>query len=237
MNNIILYLGHRSLSQYSTDKQGFAKNYLGNKSYSKSKYNKYMALGDSLHITLAKFNLIKNYKDKTLEMLNQFLKESWIALGYETKEEESNYFTKALNILKIYFENPKDIARTTILVEEMITKELNNNIVLFGKVDKVFINSLGQLEVLDYKSSAYVNYNLNPMEDSQLSLYLILVKHRLGYYPKLISYYYLSHNIKVSYIVKLEDIAHLEQRFADTITNIQHDFFSIKQAPQQNLSS
>jgi len=111
----------------------------------------------------------------------------------------------------------------------MITKELGNNTVIFGKVDKVFINELGQLEVLDYKSSDYVNYVLNPMDDSQLSLYLILVKHRLGYYPKVISYYYLSKNIKISYIVKIEDIAHLEKHFADTIYNIQNDFFSLTQ--------
>lgn len=224
-----LYLGHRSLSQYSNDKQEFIKNFLNNKSYKTNKYNKYMAFGDSLHITLAKFNLIKNPRDKTLEILNQYLKDNWLSFGYETTDEEQKYFKKALNILKIYYENPRDKARSIILVEELLTKELPNNTVLFGKVDKVFINELGQLEVLDYKSSANVNYNLNPLKDSQLSLYLILVKHRLGYYPKLISYYYLSPNIKVSYIVKLEDIARLEKYFTDTIDSIQNDFFCLKQ--------
>jgi len=224
-----LYLGHRSISQYSTDKQVFAKNYLGNKSYSKNKYNKYMAFGDTLHITLAKFNVIKNPGDKTLDTLNKFFKESWLSLGYETKEEERRYFTRGLNILKIYYENPKDKSKKILLVEEMITKELSNNTVLFGKVDKVFLNDFGQLEVLDYKSSAYVNYKLNPMEDSQLSLYLILVKHRLGYYPKIISYYYLSHNVKVSYVVKQEDIARIEKHFNDTIIKIQNDFLLLKQ--------
>jgi hypothetical protein len=224
-----LYRGHCSITQYSRDKQDFIKNYVGNKSYSKRKYNKYMAFGDSLHITLAKFNVIKNPRDKTIELLNKFLKESWISLGYETIEEENRYFIKGLNIMKLYYEDPKDKSKEIIFVEEMITKELNNNTVIFGKVDKVFINTLGQLEVLDYKSSAYVNYALNPMDDSQLPLYLILVKHRLGYYPKIISYYYISKNIKVSYIVKQEDIGRLEKHFADTINEIQNDFLSLPQ--------
>jgi len=115
-----------------------------------------------------------------------------------------------------------------LLVEEMITKESENETVLFGKVDKVFINELGQLEVLDYKTSTNINYSLNAMEDSQLPLYLILVKHKLGYYPKLISYYYLAHNIKVSYIVKVEDIARLEKHFADTIHGIQNEIPILK---------
>jgi len=224
-----LYLGHKSITQYSRDKQEFIKNYTGNKSYSKSKYNKYMAFGDSLHITLAKFNIIKNPINKTLEVLNRFYKESWVSLGFESKEEESNYFTKGLNILKLYYENPKDKSRKILLVEEMITKEISNTTVLFGKVDKAFINDFGQLEVLDYKSSAYVNYILNPMDDSQLSLYLILVKHKLGYYPKIISYYYISKNIKVSYIVKQEDIGRLEKHFDDTVSEIQNDFLLLNQ--------
>lgn len=229
MDVITLYLGHRSINQYSSDKQAFIQNYLNNKSYSKSKYNKYMAFGDTLHITLAKFNLIKNSRDKTHEVLNQLLKESWLSFCYETNEEENKYFLRGLDILKKYFHNPQDKARKIILVEEMITKQLISDTVLFGKVDKVFINELGQLEVLDYKTSTNVNYNLNPLEDSQLSLYLILVKHKLGYYPKIISYYYLSKNIKISYIVKLEDIARLEKYFADTIASIQKDFLSLKQ--------
>jgi len=225
-----LYLGHCSITQYSRDKQEFIKNYTGNKSYSKSKYNKYLAFGDSLHVTLAKFNVIKNDRDKTLEILNQFFKESWISLGYETKEEETRYFIKGLDILKLYYEDPKDKSRKILLVEEMITKEISSTTVLFGRVDKAFINDFGQLEVLDYKSSAYVNYVLNPMDDSQLSLYLILVKHRLGYYPKIISYYYISKNIKVSYIVKQEDIGRLEQHFADTVKEIQRDFLLLHQS-------
>jgi len=209
--------------------QGFIKNYIDKKPYSKTKYNKFIAFGDSLHLTLAKFNIIKNSTEKTIEILNQLFKESWQSLGYESKEEESQYYTKGLNILKAYHSDPKDKSRRILLVEEMITKELGSNTVIFGKVDKVFINELGQLEVLDYKSSSYVNYVLNPMDDSQLSLYLILVKYKLGYYPKVISYYYISKNIKVSYIVKLEDIARLEKHFADTISNIQNDFLSLIQ--------
>jgi len=223
-----LYLGHRSITQYSRNNQEFIKN-IGIKSYSKNKYNKYMAFGDSLHITLAKFNIIKNSGDKTLETLIQLYKESWLSKGFDNKEDENRYITKGLNILKLYYENPKDKYKKILLVEEMITKELNNNTVLFGKVDKVFINEFGQLEVLDYKSSFYVKKNLNPMEDSQLSLYLILVKYRLGYYPKIISYYYLSHNTKVSYVVKQEDIARLEKHFNETITKIQNDFLLVKQ--------
>lgn len=224
-----LYLGHCSITQYSKDRQKFINNYLCKKSHKKTKYNKFISFGDSLHITLAKFNVIKNPTDKTLETLNQFFKESWQSLGYETKEEENKYFMKGLNILKVYFKDPKDKSRKILLVEEMITKELKNNTIIFGKIDIALINELGQLEVLDYKSSSYINYNLNPMDDSQLSLYLILVKHRLGFYPKVISYYYITQNIKVTYIVKLEDIARLEKHFADTISNIQNDFLSLTQ--------
>lgn len=225
-----LYLGHCSITQYSRDKQGFIKNYINKKPCSKKKYNRHLSFGDTLHITLAKFNIIKSPFDKTLNTLYRLYKESWISLGYNTKEEESIYFEKGLNILKIYHEDPKDKSREVLLVEEMITKEVGNSTVIFGKVDKVFINKFGQLEVLDYKSSAYVNYVLNPMEDSQLSLYLILVKHRLGYYPKVISYYYLSKNIKVLYIVKLEDIAKLEKHFDDTLRKIQNEFLSLTQS-------
>jgi len=95
-------------------------------------------------------------------------------------------------MLTQYFNDPKDEGEN-LIIEEMIYMNAGNY-TLCGKIDKLFNASDGENEVIDYKTSK----TISPIDNIQLPIYLMLVKHRLGFYPNRVSLYYLSKNEKIT---------------------------------------
>ena len=80
----------------------------------------------------------------------------------------------------------------------MVYYNVNKSLTICGKIDRVFINSDGKIELLDYKTGINNNLMIDINTDVQLPLYIVLLKHRLNIVPDIISYYYLTSNTKIS---------------------------------------
>lgn len=164
------YIGYKLLSNFSKLTSTKVDNITLPKTNFAPSYNKYISFGDSLHICLEKYNnSIKNKRRLNYNSIEELLKSSWISIGYDSKEEEKEFYIKALSILKCYFSDRKDKENRTLFVEEKLTKVLSNDVVLFGKPDKIYINTNGELEIVDYKATGSMSYHLNPLYDIHFS--------------------------------------------------------------------
>ena len=227
------YIGYKLLSNFEKLSKTKLDNItLSNSNFAPS-YNKYISFGDSVHICLEKYNKSIKYKRRlNYKSIEELLKSSWISIGYDSKEEELEFYKRAIEILKCYFSDRKDKENMILFVEEKLTKALpNSDIVLFGKPDKVYINTDGQLEIVDYKTTNTISYHFNPLYDVQTLLYIILVKEKTGVYPSVISRYYLCNNIKVSYRLTEEDITLIKNYFF-TVIPIVESYYSNKSLNQ-----
>lgn len=221
------YIGYKLLSNFSKATSTKVDNITLPKTNFAPSYNKYIAFGDSLHICLEKYNnAIKNKRRLNYKSIEELLKSSWVSIGYDSKDEEKNFYEKALSILKIYFSDRKDKESNILFVEEKLTKVLSNNIILFGKPDKIYTNTNGELEIVDYKATISISYHLNPLYDIQLLLYIILVKERTGLYPSIVSRYYLCFNKKISHRLTNEDITLIENYFSTVIPIVENYYSS-----------
>lgn len=220
------YIGYKLLSNFSKATITKVDNITLPKTNFAPSYNKYIAFGDSLHICLEKYNnSIKNKRRLNYKSIEELLKSSWVSIGYCSKKEEKEFYEKGLSILKCYFADRKDKESNILFVEEKLTKVLSNNIILFGKPDKIYINTNGELELVDYKASSSISYHLNPLYDIQLLLYIILVKEKTGLYPSIVSRYYLCFNKKISHKLTNEDITLIENYFS-TVIPIVENYYS-----------
>lgn len=190
-----LLLSNTSINTFYNHKDSYKKKYIEKVGYQPKK-SKNLSFGNSIHSSLNEFNLLDE-KEQTLKALERLLNKNWITEGYNSTEEMLNNFIRAKNILSIYFKDRKDFGKT-LLSEEMVYYNVNNVLTICGKIDKVFINNDGKIELLDYKTGTTNNLMIDINTDIQLPLYIVLIKHRLNIVPDIISYYYLTNNNKIS---------------------------------------
>lgn len=190
-----ILLSNTSINTFYNHKDSYKKKYIEKVNFPPKK-NKNLSFGYSLHSALNEFNIL-NEKEQTLKALERLLNKNWIIEGYNSTEEMLNNFIRAKNMLANYFNDRKDLGKT-LLNEEMVYYNVNNSLTICGKIDRVFINSDGKIELLDYKTGINNNLMIDINTDVQLPLYIVLLKHRLNIVPDIISYYYLTSNTKIS---------------------------------------
>lgn len=194
MNKKIL-ISNTSINTFYNHKGEYKKKYI-EQVKSPTKSSKNLSFGNSLHSSLNEFNLL-NTEEQTLIALERILNKNWITDGYSSTEEMLNNFIRAKNIFSNYFKNRKDFGKT-LLSEDMVYYNVNNSLTICGKIDRVFINNDGKIELVDYKTGNNTNLMIDINTDIQLPLYIVLLKHRLNIVPDIISYYYLTSNSKIS---------------------------------------
>lgn len=105
----------------------------------------------------------------------------------------------------------------------MVNHVIGKNLILCGKVDKVCVNENNKIEILDYKTGASFSPIIDLHNDMQLPIYLLLLRYKLGVFPSVISYYYLSINDKVSIEVTKEVIEFTLLQLKTIIKNIYYE--------------
>lgn len=181
----------------------------------------YLSFGTSLHNTLAEYNKLSSQL-QTYENSIPILHRHWNSEGYRFKEDEESYFLKAEEMLQIYCNDRKDLGRI-ILSEEMISHDIGKSLALCGKIDMVYANENNKIEILDYKTGDSYSPIIDLHNDMQLPIYLLLTRYKLGVFPGIISYYYLSINNKVSIEITKEVIEYCLSQLKNVISEIYYE--------------
>lgn len=197
-----LYLSNSGIQVFLNCKRKYKFKYINKIKSKQQSPSKYLAFGNSMHITLAQFNMITDKKYRTIDNLHMLLRKNWKREGYESLEEEREYGLKALSMLSNYFDHPKDQGKKNVLIETMINKNMDGKFTLCGKLDKVYVRNDGLIETIDYKTGK----NIETFNNMQLPIYILLTKEKLGRYPNVISYYYMAYNKKIEQEVSEEVI-------------------------------
>lgn len=214
MSSKRIYLSNSSIKTFLSCKRKFKYKYI-DRIISNDHPSKYISFGNSMHKTLADFSKIKDEKYKTLDNLHNLLRKNWIREGYESIEEETSFGLWGLDMLAIYYKDPKDQGKENIIIEEMIYKNYES-FTLCGKLDKVYKTNDGMTEIVDFKTSR----SITTTDDLQLSIYLELVNSKLGYYPQAVSFYFLSENKKITQKVNTSYIEKANKKIYSLCKNI-----------------
>ncbi|HEY8892912.1 MAG TPA: PD-(D/E)XK nuclease family protein [Clostridium sp.] len=217
MQNKTLFISNTSINMFKNCKKKFKYKYIDKINITPIKSH-YLSFGTSLHNTLAELNKL-NIELQTYESSIPILEKHWISEGYESDEDELSYFLQAKEMLENYCADRKDLGRI-IFSEEMIKHYLSKNLTLCGKIDKVYVNENEKIEILDFKTGNSFIPFIDLREDIQLPIYLLLLKYKLGVFPSIISYYYISINQKVSLEVTKEVIDYSLLQLKNIISEI-----------------
>ncbi len=139
------------------------------------------SFGISIHSALFKF-----YTDLKLgvkvnkEKLQEYLKESWVELGYSSKAHKLAAYEKAEQYLNDYFEHEFDLRKAPLALEQSFAVPLpllegEEKLVIGGKIDRIDELSDGTIEIIDYKTGAKIPTQKELDGDLQLTFYALAV--------------------------------------------------------------
>lgn len=159
----------------------------------------------------------------SLDELLELYEQSWLNEWYNSKEDAEEYYARGKNILKEFFKIHATHWPTPRYLEKPFTLKFGE-FELRGVIDRVDTLSEGErpeIEIIDYKTGRVPEGATLPFDKKQqLLIYQIAVERLTDEQPKLLSYYYLEQNKKVSFLGTPTDLEKVELFVMDTIEGI-----------------
>jgi ATP-dependent DNA helicase UvrD/PcrA len=121
----------------------------------------------------------------------------WSAIGYEDDYQEEEYKKDGLEQLKTFYATLCETLPEVLEQEKTFELDLENNVMVKGRIDQ--INSLGRkdVEVVDYKTGK-AKKDSEANRDLQLSIYAIAAKEIFELNPVRLVFHYLQDNKRQS---------------------------------------
>jgi len=165
-----------------------------------------------------------------VELLKIF-DEKWIDDWYDGKKQKEEYRKQGRESLKKFY--------AALPLDQILPKYLEQGFhlhigeyTLRGKIDRADEVEPGKLEIIDYKTGKPKDPQKLSLEDKeQLLIYQIAVTEVLGEQPRLLSYWYLDDNSKVSFLGTGEEVAALKEKIVATVAAIQKSDFAATPSP------
>ncbi|MBI4450205.1 PD-(D/E)XK nuclease family protein, partial [Candidatus Uhrbacteria bacterium] len=139
---------------------------------------------------------------------------AWIDDWFESKQQQREYHENGRRILKeFYAKHEREGWPDVHATEQPFTVKFGTYSVL-GKADRIDQRPDGGVEIIDYKTGR-PREKLEADDKMQLLIYQVAASQALGLTPKVLSYYYLEDNTKVSFLGTSEELEVLETTIAD----------------------
>jgi len=183
-----------------------------------------LRFGSDMHDTLEDFYIqIKGGRTPTLDDLYKIYLSHWNSLGYVNKTQEMQYQKSGFEILKKFYDTNKGHLLPPLYIEEEFLIKIGD-CYFTGYIDRVDELSGGGVEIIDYKTGtpktkAFVDKSM------QLDLYAIACREILKLEPKVLSFYFLTNNEKVSTVCNPEELEDTKEFIASTAVQIRSQNF------------
>lgn len=182
-----------------------------------------MALGVSLHKTLAEF-LSDHNPDRSLNRLMEIYDQMWVNEGHSNTQQTLDAYDNGRKMLELFFENEQ--TRKSKVVGTEVTFKLNmKNLQFWGTVDRIDLAPDGFYEIVEYKTQADHWTSSRVENDLQLTLYELGVREGLGYSPLRLKYYFLSSGEYVEAARSEEQKTQARNMIFDTAKKIRQGHF------------
>jgi DNA helicase-2/ATP-dependent DNA helicase PcrA len=165
---------------------------------------------------------IRNPKSETnpktqipkLEELLEIYERAWVDDWYEKSSQKKEYYENGKRILKEFYAKHEASGWPTVhATEQPFTVKFGTYSVL-GKADRIDQLADGGVEIVDYKTGR-PKEKLDADDKTQLLIYQVAASQALGLEPKVLSYYYLETNEKVSFLGSSKELEQLATTVAD----------------------
>jgi len=134
------------------------------------------SFGGSLHRALHDFYAAGGHDTHTVDQFVERLDNTWISIGYGSRDEEREHREFGVRILEDFYTNSKSGART--LFTERQLREDMGDFVLIGRIDRLDARPDGALEIIDYKTGRESVTEAEVAFDLAMGIYQLLVKHK-----------------------------------------------------------
>ena len=150
----------------------------------------YFSFGSSLHKALAFFYGVRVPHPPSLEDLLKFYQDNWEREGYESDEQEKEYFEYGKQILSEFYRKHIKDYYVPFAVERRFNFKVDE-IPVTGCIDRAEKLPSGKVEIVDYKSGKDL-FELDQLrKDSQLSMYQMAMEEAFGLEVEKLTLYHL----------------------------------------------
>jgi len=184
-----------------------------------------LRFGADMHDTLESFyKFIKEGKTPTIEELFKIYLSFWNSSGYVNKSQEMQYQRSGYEILKRFYETNKEAFRPPLYIEAEFLLNIEG-CQFTGFIDRIDELPDGGVEIMDYKTGTPKNKSFAE-KSMQLALYAIACQEVLKIEPKVLSFYFLTSNEKISTICDPENLERTRETIASTVKQIKSSQFN-----------
>src|SRR5882724_5694266 len=153
-----------------------------------------LTFGRVVHSTIKRAMVeVKKGNRLPFEEVKRIYETEWSAVGFEDDYQEEEYKKDGLEQLRTFYAAMMESLPEILEQEKSFELDLENNVVMKGRIDQ--INSLGRkdVEIVDYKTGK-PRKDSDAKKDLQLSIYAIAVKEILELNPVRLVFHYLQNN-------------------------------------------
>ncbi len=180
----------------------------------------YLTMGAHVHNALKDFYEQVEPTERSWEILESILRKRWTEnrKGFVDREDEKQWGTKALQMLKQYvYKN--DVIKNPVMLEDYYDMDLSEDIRVIGRIDRVDEDEEG-LHVIDYKTG---HFNVDDVSNLQLIIYAMIVhaNRKLNVYKA--SYLYLATNQWYSIDISDDMYDEAAQELVERVEQIKND--------------
>ncbi|MCX7880897.1 MAG: ATP-dependent helicase [Patescibacteria group bacterium] len=188
-----------------------------------------LSFGETIHKTLYLFykEFLKNKKINLNDLLEIYQK-NWVPVGYSSLAHQKRMKKEGEKILINFFKNHHQENLKIIALEKFFKINLDQGIIISGKIDRVDQKNKGKIEIIDYKTGKQPSEK-ELKKDLQLSLYALAATDKKLFNKKPsqieLSFYFLQTNNKVTFKKNEEDIKNLKKEIIETVEKIRQEKF------------
>lgn len=157
------------------------------------------------------------------EDLLKIYEEAWIDDWYASAAQQHEYFENGKRILKEFYVKHAQEGWPKIHATEQPFVVKFDQYAVMGKADRIDILPDG-VEIIDYKTGK-AKTKLEADDKMQLLIYQVAATQVLGITPKILSYYYLESNTKMSFLGADEEIVNLHEKIVNVGQQIANGVF------------
>ena len=187
-----------------------------------------LTFGRVVHSTI-KRAMVEMKKGNRLpfEEVKRIYETEWSAVGFEDDYQEEEYKKDGLEQLRTFYAAMIESLPEILEQEKGFELDLDNNVVMKGRIDQ--INSLGRkdVEIVDYKTGK-PRKDSDAKKDLQLSIYAIAVKEIFELNPVRLVFHYLQNNQRQETTRDAKQLDEAQKMVQETAAEIRAGEFKAK---------
>jgi DNA helicase II / ATP-dependent DNA helicase PcrA len=191
-----------------------------------------LTFGRVVHSTIKRAMAeLKKGNQLPFDEVQRIYETEWSAVGFEDDYQEGEYMKDGLEQLRTFHAAVLKSLPQILEQEKSFELDLENNVVVNGRIDQ--INSLGRkdVEIVDYKTGK-PRKDSDAKKDLQLSIYAIAAKEILEFNPVRLVFHYLQNNERQETTRDAKQLAEAQKMVQEAAAEIRAGEFSAKEGFQ-----